>query len=166
MTATPRYLARPGGYLTEPSALAPADVAIQFLQAQRQLYRLSDEDISALKLRSRAQAVAAAARSLGIAYSAVPIADTPLLATYGNVDPEFLWAPTFSGAGVFSDPIVVRPVVFPLGTIGRYAYEFTLTTPQYMGVMWQNVVDALPLPPPKTGHIYCVNPASIPLQST
>ena len=65
-----------------------------------------------------------------------------ILATFGNLKPTYREGEKFSGGGVFADEISVEKVVFPLGAEGRLAYKFVLTTPQYSGVMWQNIVDA------------------------
>src|SRR5205085_2941905 len=40
------------------------------------------------------------------------------------------------------DDIVVTRVAFPMGDTARPAYEFVLTTPQFEGIMWLNIVDA------------------------
>ena len=89
------------------------------------------------------QAIAAAATALNISnFSPQSIGTKQVLTTYGNVSPEFIQAPAFSGGGAFSGDIVVTRTVFPLGDVGRLAYKFVLTTPQYQGIMWENVVDA------------------------
>lgn len=92
---------------------------------------------------SPSQAVSAAAVSLGINnFAAQSLGSTQILATYGDLLPEYQTGEKFSGAGVFTDDIKVQQIVFPLGDTGRIAYKFNLTTPQYHGIMWENIVDA------------------------
>src|SRR5262249_3783881 len=88
------------------------------------------------------QAIASAAAALGIAgFQASPAGTSKVLTTFGDLAPTYVDAPRYSG-GVFTDDVVVTRTVFPLGDTGRLAYRFTLTTPQYQGIMWENVVDA------------------------
>ena len=92
---------------------------------------------------SPAEAVAAAAASLGVnGFAPQSSGSKQVLKTFGDLPHEFEVGQRFSGGGVFTDEIVVTRVVFPLGDEGRAAYEFTLTTPQYEGIMWHNIVDA------------------------
>jgi hypothetical protein len=92
---------------------------------------------------SPAQAITAAATALGISnFSPQSNGTTRVLTTYGDLSPEYVEAPNFSGGGVFTDDIAVTRTVFPLGDQGRLAYKFGLTTPQYDGIMWEVVVDA------------------------
>lgn len=201
LTATPRHLFSYDAYLTPPSSAAPETIARGFLHRWRGVFRFSDDDLRALKLRSRAaipdvgatvmvfeqrvaglplyqgevlvnvnragqvisvgsesypqlrvtnsqsispaQAITAAANSMGITgYSPSSLGTTQVLTTYGNLQPEYVDAPNFSGGGVFTDDIAVTRCVFPLGDTGRLAYKFTLVTPQYEGMMWEMVVDA------------------------
>src|SRR5581483_9247858 len=89
------------------------------------------------------QAITEAASALGINnFTPQSVGTRQVLTTYGNLKPEFVAAPAYSGGGVFTDTIVVTRMVFPLGDAGRLAYRFVLTTPQYSGIMWENVVDA------------------------
>lgn len=89
------------------------------------------------------QAITAAATALGIDnFTPQSIGTKQTLTTFGNLPPQFVQAPAFSGGGVFTDNIIVTQTVFPLGDVGRLAYKFVLTTPQYEGIMWENVVDA------------------------
>jgi hypothetical protein len=201
LTATPRHMFSYSAYLTAPSLAQPEVIARGFLSRNRELFRFSDEDLTSLRLKSRAyvpdagttimlfeqqanglpvyhgevlvnvnragqiinvggesfpqlrivnavtltpeQAIAAAATALNINnFSPQSIGTKQVLTTYGNLSPEFIQAPAFSGGGVFSGDIVVTRTVFPLGDAGRLAYKFVLTTPQYQGIMWENVVDA------------------------
>ena len=91
---------------------------------------------------SPAQAVTAGAAALGVAYAPAPEGTTNVLRTYGDLPHEFTEATRFSGGEAFPDEIVVTRVIFPMGNEGRAAYQFTLTTPQYHGIMWENIVDA------------------------
>lgn len=91
---------------------------------------------------SAAQAVVNAAESMKISYSPQTLGEAKILATYGNLKPTFTEGEKFSGGGVFTDDISVQKVIFPLGAEGRLAYKFVLVTPQYYGIMWQNIVDA------------------------
>jgi Zn-dependent metalloprotease len=61
--------------------------------------------------------------------------------TFGSAPREYTVASKFD-RGVFTDDIIVTKTVFPLGGQGRLAYKVTLTTPQYNGIMWENIVDA------------------------
>jgi hypothetical protein len=89
------------------------------------------------------QAIAAAAASLGISnFAPQSLGTKKVLTTYGNLTREYVDAPRYSGKGVFTDEIVVSKTIFPMGDTGRPAYNFVLTTPQYSGIMWNNVVDA------------------------
>ncbi|HXG66788.1 MAG TPA: M36 family metallopeptidase [Blastocatellia bacterium] len=89
------------------------------------------------------QAVSAAAAALGASnFTPQSLGAAQELATYGDLPPQYIPAEKFSRGGVFTDDIVVTRTVFPLGSEGRIAYKFILTTPQYNGIMWENVVDA------------------------
>ncbi|HEX7957226.1 MAG TPA: M36 family metallopeptidase, partial [Pyrinomonadaceae bacterium] len=89
------------------------------------------------------QAVERAAAELGLAgYEAKPAGTRNVPTTFGDLAPEFEEGQAFAGGGVFRDEVVVTRTVFPLGETGRAAYRFTLTTPQYRGIMWEHVVDA------------------------
>ncbi|MCA1639583.1 MAG: M36 family metallopeptidase [Acidobacteria bacterium] len=91
---------------------------------------------------SPSQAISAAASALGINnFAPQSKGTTKVLTTYGDLSPEYVQAPNFSG-GVFTDDIAVTRTVFPTGDQGRLAYKFTLTTPQYEGIMWEVIVDA------------------------
>ncbi len=201
LTATPRHLFSYNGYLSAPSSAAPETIARQFLHRWRGIFRFSDNDLQAMRLRSRAtisdlgttvmvfeqhvnglpvyqgevlvnvnragqvisvgsesfpqlrvansqtisaaQAISAAANSMGITgYTPQSLGTTQVLTTYGDLHPEYVNAPNFSGGGIFTDDIAVAKCVFPLGDTGRLAYKFTLVTPQYDGIMWEMVVDA------------------------
>src|ERR1044072_419091 len=90
-----------------------------------------------------AQAVVAAAASLGFENFAPQLLGAKRVpTTFGNPRRESVEAPRFSGGGTFSEDIVVTEVIFPMGRQGRRAYNFVLTTPQYRGIMWNNIVDA------------------------
>ena len=90
-----------------------------------------------------AQAVVAAADALGVSgFTPQSLGTKPVLRTYGDLAPEYVEGARFSGGEVFTDEIVVTRVVFPLGDAGRMAFKFALTTPQYQGIMWENIVDA------------------------
>jgi hypothetical protein len=89
-----------------------------------------------------AQAVAAAAAALGVSgFVPRPLGTVQVLASRGALEPAYAAGERFA-RGVFGDDIVVTTTVFPLGPVGRLAYVFTLTTPQFDGIMWENVVDA------------------------
>ncbi|MBD0370028.1 MAG: M36 family metallopeptidase [Pyrinomonadaceae bacterium] len=90
-----------------------------------------------------ANAVTAAAADLGInGFTPTPAGTAQVLTTYGDLPPEYVTGQKFTGGGVFTDDIVVTRVLFPLGDQAREAYKFMLTTPQYEGIMWDNIVDA------------------------
>ncbi|HEX8070313.1 MAG TPA: M36 family metallopeptidase [Pyrinomonadaceae bacterium] len=90
-----------------------------------------------------AQAVAAAAASLGIPnFSAPPLGQAQILRSFGNAPQVFATGEKFGGGGVFADDIVVLRTAFPVGDTARPAYLFALTTPQFSGITWLNVVDA------------------------
>jgi Zn-dependent metalloprotease len=91
---------------------------------------------------SAAQAVSFAAESMNIKFYPQSLGEAKILATFGNLKPTFNEGEKFSGGDVFTDEISVEKVIFPLGAEGRLAYKFVLTTPQYYGIMWQNIVDA------------------------
>ncbi|MCP9495535.1 MAG: M36 family metallopeptidase [Pyrinomonadaceae bacterium MAG19_C2-C3] len=92
---------------------------------------------------SPAQAVSAAATALGVLNFTPTAAGTKqVLATYGELAPQFYTGENFTSGGKFTDDITVTRTVFPLGAVARSAYKFTLTTPQYSGIMWENIVDA------------------------
>jgi hypothetical protein len=89
------------------------------------------------------QAITLAAAELGIAgFSPRQTGVAQVLTTHGDLPPVYASAPRYAGGGVFTDDIVVQKVVFPLGAVGRVAYQFTLTSPHLNGVMWEHVVDA------------------------
>jgi len=89
-----------------------------------------------------AEAITAAAASLGIdGFVPSQKGTRRVPRSFGNLDPEYADAPRFD-KGVFSDDIVVTHVLFPMGSEARHAYNFVLTTPQYRGIMWNNIVDA------------------------
>ncbi|HEY0427908.1 MAG TPA: M36 family metallopeptidase [Pyrinomonadaceae bacterium] len=92
---------------------------------------------------SAAQAVLNAAEAMKISgFYPQTLGEAKILQTYGNLKPTFAEGEKFSGGGTFTDDISVEKVIFPLGAQGRLAYKFVLTTPQYYGIMWQNIVDA------------------------
>lgn len=92
---------------------------------------------------SPAQAVTAAATALGVLnFNPTPAGTKQVLAAYGELAPQFYTGDNFTSDGVFTDDITVTRTVFPLGAVARSAYKFTLTTPQYSGIMWENIVDA------------------------
>ncbi|HEV3467766.1 MAG TPA: M36 family metallopeptidase [Pyrinomonadaceae bacterium] len=89
-----------------------------------------------------AQAVGRAAAAMNISgFTPQPKGTKQVLRTYGDLPHEYETGERFA-RGVFSDEIVVTRTVFPTGDAGRAAYKFVLTTPQYRGIMWQNIVDA------------------------
>src|SRR5687767_8666371 len=89
------------------------------------------------------QAIASGAAALGVSgFTPQRLGTKKVRKTFGDVQPEFQDGQEFSGSGVFSDNIVVTRTIFPMGATGRAAYKFVLTTPQYYGVMWENIVDA------------------------
>jgi hypothetical protein len=94
-----------------------------------------------------AAAIEYAARDMGLpGYNGRTLGETRVLASYGTPSskskPRYIDGQKFSGGNLFTDDIVVTRTVFPLGAEARHAYKFTLTTPQYSGIMWENVVDA------------------------
>ena len=96
---------------------------------------------------SPAAAIEYAARDMGLSgYDGQSLGATPVLASYGipsgKSKPRYIEGQRFSGGNLFSDDIVVTRTVFPLGAEARHAYKFTLITPQYSGIGWENVVDA------------------------
>jgi hypothetical protein len=201
LTATPRHIFSYAGYLTPPSSDDPENVARNFLDQWRAIFRFSDSDLSNLRLKSRAtvpdmgttillfaqqlngtdvyhgevlvnvnrngqiidvgdenfpqlnvtngfaltpeQAITAAATSLGVnGFTPQSTGTKQVLITYGELSPQYVTGQKFSGGGTFTDEIVVTHTYFPLGDAARAAYKFILTTPQYQGIMWENVVDA------------------------
>src|SRR5205085_8731025 len=141
-------------------------IARDFISRNRELFRFSDDDLSNLKLKSRAyvpdmgttillfeqraaglpvyhgevlvnvnrlgqiisvggesfpqmkitnavtlppeQAISSAASALGVNnFAPQPVGTRQVLTTHGNLAPEFVAAPTYSGGGVFTDEIVV-----------------------------------------------------------
>ena len=92
---------------------------------------------------SAADAVSSAARDLGVPdFRPVSLGAAKVLAAYGDVKSEYLEGERFDGGGVFTDDIIVTRTIFPMGDTGREAYRFELTTPQYQGIVWENIVDA------------------------
>lgn len=91
---------------------------------------------------SAAQAVSKAAEDMGINFEPESLGETQIRTNFGSLEPEFVTGEKFSGGNVFGDEITVQKIIFPLGSEGRIAYKFNLTTPQYYGIMWQNIVDA------------------------
>ncbi|HEX8458714.1 MAG TPA: M36 family metallopeptidase [Pyrinomonadaceae bacterium] len=96
---------------------------------------------------SPAAAIEYAARDMGLSgYDGQSLGQTRVLASYGQSltkgKPRYIEGQKFSGGRLFTDEIVVTPTIFPLGEEARHAYKFTLTTPQYSGIVWENVVDA------------------------
>ena len=88
-------------------------------------------------------AITAAATALGInGFTPQSLGTKQVLRTFGDLPKEFQTGNRYSGGGVFTDEIVVTKTIFPLGDQGRAAYHFALTTPQYEGIMWDNIVDA------------------------
>jgi hypothetical protein len=201
LTATPRHMFSYNGYLTPPSQDTPENIARQFLNQWKAIFRFSEEDVTNLRLKSRATspdmgttillfeqrvnnlpvyhgevlvnvnrtgqilsvghesfpqlsvtnsttitpaaAVSAAATDLGInGFTPTPAGTAQVLTTYGDLAPEYVEGQKFTSNGVFTDDIVVTRTIFPLGNQGREAYKFMLTTPQYEGIMWDNIVDA------------------------
>ena len=89
------------------------------------------------------QAITAAAASMGFdGYAPHQSGTKRIPRSFGSADSDFVDAPRFDKGGPFSDDIVVTHVLFPLGGEARHAYNFVLTTPQYGGIMWNNIVDA------------------------
>jgi hypothetical protein len=96
---------------------------------------------------SPAAAIEYAARDMGLTgYNGQSLGATRVLASYGTAHgkakPRYIEGQKFSGGDLFTDEITVTRTVFPLGAEARHAYKFTLTTPQYSGIVWENVVDA------------------------
>jgi hypothetical protein len=92
---------------------------------------------------SPAAAIDYAARDMGLGgYSGQSLGDTQVRVSYGKSAPRHITGQKFTGGNLFTDDIVVTPTIFPLGAEARHAYKFTLTTPQFSGIMWENVVDA------------------------
>jgi hypothetical protein len=96
---------------------------------------------------SPAAAIEYAARDMGLSgYNGQSLGATRVLASYGIPSVKgkhrYIEGQKFSGGNLFTDDIVVTRTVFPLGAEARQAYKFYLTTPQYSGIMWENVVDA------------------------
>lgn len=90
-----------------------------------------------------AQAIATAAADMGVtAFTPQQLGTSQVITTFGNLPSEYVDAPRFGGGGVFSDDILVIRTIFPMGDQARVAYKFTLVTPQYEGIMWENIVDA------------------------
>ncbi len=90
-----------------------------------------------------ADAVSSAARELGATdFRPASLGTAKVLAAYGDVQAEYLEGERFDGGGLFSDDIVVTRTIFPMGDTGREAYRLELTTPQYQGIVWENIVDA------------------------
>jgi hypothetical protein len=88
------------------------------------------------------EAVRLAAAALGVSsFTPSPKGTKKVLNSFGDVPYSYVQGQVFDH-GVFGDDIVVTKVVFPLGAEGRPAYNFMLTTPQYSGIMWNNIVDA------------------------
>jgi hypothetical protein len=88
-------------------------------------------------------AIEYAARDMGLpGYNGQTLGATRVLASYGQSKARYVEGQKFSGGNLFSDDIVVTRTVFPLGAEARQAYKFTLTTPQFSGIVWENVVDA------------------------
>ncbi|MDQ1560246.1 MAG: large repetitive protein [Pyrinomonadaceae bacterium] len=92
---------------------------------------------------SPAAAIEYAARDMGLTnYNGQSLGATRVLAAYGKLKARYVEGQKFSGGNLFTDDIVVTRTVFPLGAEARHAYKFNLTTPQYSGIVWENVVDA------------------------
>ncbi|HYP00734.1 MAG TPA: M36 family metallopeptidase, partial [Pyrinomonadaceae bacterium] len=92
---------------------------------------------------SPAAAIDYAARDMGLSgYSGNSLGAARVRAAYGTAAERHIDGQKFSGGGLFTDDIVVTRTIFPLGAEARHAYKFTLTTPQFSGIMWENVVDA------------------------
>ncbi|HEV2882409.1 MAG TPA: M36 family metallopeptidase [Pyrinomonadaceae bacterium] len=90
-----------------------------------------------------AAAIEYAARDMGLSgYNGQSLGATRVLATYGKPKVRYIEGHKFSGGTLFTDDIVVTRTVFPLGAEAREAYKFNLTTPQFSGIVWENVVDA------------------------
>ncbi|HEY1403550.1 MAG TPA: M36 family metallopeptidase, partial [Pyrinomonadaceae bacterium] len=90
-----------------------------------------------------AAAIEYAARDMGLSgYNGRSLGATRVLASFGKSKGRYIDGQAFSGGNLFTDDIVVTRTVFPLGAEARQAYKFNLTTPQYSGIVWENVVDA------------------------
>jgi hypothetical protein len=94
-----------------------------------------------------AAAIEYAARDMGLpGYDGQSLGATRVLASYGipsgKSKPRYIEGQRFSGGKLFTDDIVVTRTVFPLGAEARHAYKFNLTTPQFSGIVWENIVDA------------------------
>jgi len=201
LTATPRRMFVDGGYLTQPRSADAEIIARNFLRQWAGIFRFSEDDLSNLKLKSRAtlpdtettillfeqqinnrsvyhgevlvnvnrsgqiidvggesfpqmsvnnsfaitpaQAVSIAAAGVAVpGFSPQSMGATHVLAAYGDLQPKYSTATKFSRGGVFGDDIVVEEILFPLGDEARCAYKFSLTTPRFNNIMWQNIVDA------------------------
>ncbi|HKP71588.1 MAG TPA: M36 family metallopeptidase, partial [Pyrinomonadaceae bacterium] len=90
-----------------------------------------------------AQAIDFAAKDMGLlGYAGQSLGTKQVLASYGDLTPRFVTGERFTGGGVFTNEIVVTRTVFPLGSTARQAYKFNLKTPQFSGIVWENIVDA------------------------
>lgn len=88
------------------------------------------------------QAVMDAANAMNVAFDPQSAGVAKILYSHGDLKPEFVDGEKFNRNGGVSNDVEVQKVIFPLGNQGRVAYKFVLTTPQYYGIMWQNIVDA------------------------
>ena len=92
---------------------------------------------------SPADAIAAATKEFGLdGFDGKPLGSTEVLATYGDLKPEYIEGQKFNGGGLYTDDIIVTRTIFPMGDTGREAYKFNLTTPQFEGIVWEHIVDA------------------------
>ncbi|HZH33956.1 MAG TPA: M36 family metallopeptidase [Pyrinomonadaceae bacterium] len=113
-----------------------------------QIVNVGGESYPRLTLANTASITPAQAIQLGAervnvnGFTAQSLGSTQVLATFGNLPPEYVTGEKFSGGTTFGDDIIVTQVVFPMGSTARLAYKFTLTTPQYYGIMWQHFIDA------------------------
>jgi Fungalysin metallopeptidase (M36)/Fungalysin/Thermolysin Propeptide Motif/F5/8 type C domain len=99
--------------------------------------------VSSVYTLTSMQAIIKAATALGITgFRPVSKGTKKVPSTFGDLPQQYAQGQRFTGGGKFSDEIVVTKVIFPLGAQGRPAYHFTLTTPQYKGIMWNHIVDA------------------------
>jgi hypothetical protein len=90
-----------------------------------------------------AAAIEYAARDMGLpGYNGRTLGATRVPASYGKAKARYVEGQKFSGGNLFTDDIVVTRTVFPLGAEARHAYKFNLTTPQFSGIAWENIVDA------------------------
>jgi hypothetical protein len=90
-----------------------------------------------------AAAIEYAARDMGLpGYNGRTLGATRVLASYGKSNARYIEGQKFSGGSSFTDDIVVTRTIFPLGAEARHAYKFNLTTPQFSGITWENIVDA------------------------